>query len=211
MRRTFAALIAASAATWAPLAFAQDPPPPPAANQTTSTTQTQTTSTTPSAPPVTSTTTTTQAAVDTSLYPPAPPPVPATESGGGETTTYINRPLLVTGLFLFGASYVPAIAIAAESSRPADRPNLYIPVAGPWIDYGQRGCTTQLPCSNESGNKALLVVDGVTQGVGALAMVTSLFIPEKKSRHWFFIGNDTVHATPTMIGGGYGLAAAGKF
>ena len=211
MRRTLAALFAASAATWAPLAFAQDtssPPSPPAAGPTQTTSTTQTTTTTP---PATSTTTTTQAAVDTSLYTPAPPPVASSESRSSETTTYVNRPLLLTGLFFFGASYIPAVGIAAESNRPADNPNLYIPIAGPWLDLGQRGCTPQLPCGNENGNKALLITDGVVQGVGALAMVTSLFIPEKKSRHWFFIGNDKVHTTPSMVGSGYGMTAVGKF
>jgi hypothetical protein len=208
MRRTLAALLTASAVTWAPLAFAQDTsstPPTVVPAQTTSTTQTTTTT------PPTSTTTTTQAAVDTSLYAPAPPPVATTESRNSETTTYVNRPLLFTGLFFFGASYIPAVGVAAESNRPADNPNLYIPVVGPWIDYGQRGCTPQLPCGNESGNKALLITDGVVQGIGALAMVTSLFVPEKKSRHWFFIGNDKVQATPSSIGSGYGMTAVGKF
>jgi hypothetical protein len=42
-------------------------------------------------------------------------------------------------------------------------------------------------------------------------VLTSFFVPEKKSRNWFFIGTDSVHASPSMVGTGYGMAAAGRF
>ena len=49
------------------------------------------------------------------------------------STTGPNRTLLHSGIWVLGLSYVPAIVVAAESSRSEDR-KLYIPVAGPWMD-----------------------------------------------------------------------------
>jgi hypothetical protein len=68
-----------------------------------------------------------------------------------------------------------------------------------------------LPCSKEAGNKALLIIDGSIQGLGALAVVTSFLLPEKVGRHFLIIGGDELHASPTMVGSGYGLAAGGRF
>jgi hypothetical protein len=214
MRNAIAALAAVSFLGWSGIALAQDVAAPdtgsaPPSTQTTVTTP-ATTTTTSVTPAPTGTTTTTQAAVDTNVTTPVTPPPPS-ESGASQSTTYVNRPLLATGLVLFGGSYIPAIAVGAESNRPSDNPNLYIPVVGPWLDLGQRDCSVGRPCVNETGNKTLLIVDGAAQGLGALAVITSLFIPEKKSRHWFFIGSEKLHPEPTMVGGGYGLAAAGKF
>jgi hypothetical protein len=183
----------------------------PSATTTTTVPGTASSTTTVSSPTpsATSTTTTTQAAVDTTVAP-APLPRPP-ESGGSESTTYVNRPLLVTGLVLFGGTYAASAGVAAESARPSDKPNLYYPIVGPWLDLAQRNCTATSPCSGEAGNKALLVLDGVGQGVGVIGIITSFFVPEKKSRHWFFIGNEKLHATPSTIGSGYGATASGTF
>ena len=75
----------------------------------------------------------------------------------------------------------------------------------------QRDCSATRPCSGETGNKTLLILDGITQDIGALAVLTSFFIPEKKSRHWFIVGSDSLHAAPASVGSGYGMAAAGHF
>ena len=140
------------------------------------------------------------------------PGVTPVEVSGTTKTTWINRPLLVTGLVLLGGSYATSAVVGAESSRPSDNPNLYYPVVGPWLDLAQRDCSTQLPCSSkETGNKALLIIDGSIQGLGALAAVTSLFLPEKIGRHFLIIGGDKLRAFPTMVGSGYGLGAGGRF
>jgi hypothetical protein len=136
--------------------------------------------------------------------------VAGSEGGGAESDVWVNRRLLTTGLVLFGGSYIPAIAVGAESARPSDNPNLFIPVAGPWIDLGERDCSGSHPCSGDAGNKALLIIDGIGQGLGALAILSS-FVVHERHRNWFIIGNETVHASPTTVGTGYGLAAAGHF
>jgi hypothetical protein len=157
----------------------------------------------------------TDPSVDATILPSATsgaPGVTPVEVSGTTKTTWINRPLLVTGLVLLGGSYATSAVVGAESSRPSDNPNLYYPVVGPWLDLAQRDCSTQLPCSSkETGNKALLIIDGSIQGLGALAAVTSLFLPEKIGRHFLIIGGDKLRAFPTMVGSGYGLGAGGRF
>jgi len=172
---------------------------------------TTTTSTAAALPaPQVSTVSTTQASIDTT--PTVVPPASPTEVSGTTHTTFVNRPLLGTGLVLLGGSYAASAIIGAESSRPSDQPNLYYPIVGPWLDLAQRDCTASRPCSGETGNKTLLILDGVGQGLGALAVLTSFFIPEKAGRHYLFIGNSSVHAEPVAMGyGGYGLAALGRF
>jgi hypothetical protein len=131
---------------------------------------------------------------------------------GPTTQSPINRPLLLTGTLFLGGTYLASGVDALTSGRQADRNNLGIPVAGPWMDYANRGCSTPGQCnSNETGYKALLILDGIGQGLGALAMVTSLFLPEKTTRSWYLIGNDSVHAAPAAVGTGYGLGAVGSF
>jgi hypothetical protein len=127
-----------------------------------------------------------------------------------ETKSAINRPLMTTGIILLGGSYAASAVAAYTSERSEDQKNLYYPVAGPWMDLANRDCNAR-PCSNEGLDKALLIADGVAQGLGAIGVVTSLFIPEKTTRHWYLIGDDDLHGGPTRVGTGYGLGAAGRF
>ncbi len=128
-----------------------------------------------------------------------------------DTTSWVNRPLLVTGAIVLVASYVPAASVAFTSDRPADQTNLYYPVVGPWMNLADRQCGDR-PCDNEGLTKTLLVADGIAQGLGALAVVSSLFLPGKTTRHWYLIGDDKTHAGPTRVGvAGYGFGASGTF
>lgn len=116
--------------------------------------------------------------------------------------TFPNRPLLVTGSTLFVLSYAPAVIFQAMEERNKD---LYIPVAGPWMDFA-KGDDGKLA-------KTLLAADGALQGVGALMMVSSLFLPERRTRNWYLIGSreDSFQVSPRMSRGGYGLFAHGAF
>jgi hypothetical protein len=172
---------------------------------------------------------------DPSAPVPAPPPPATTEpaplttstssTGGAEassdlpapeaqttTKSYINRPLLATSLVFLGGTYLTSAIDGAVSGRDADRSNLFFPIVGPWMDYANRDCGVANKCNaNEGGYQALLVLDGIGQGLGALGIITSFFIPEKKTRNWYFIGDSRFHAAPSAIGTGYGLGAAGAF
>jgi hypothetical protein len=173
------------------------------------------------APPAAAPSTTSLAPADTTTgvggsYSPAPTLVMDDDLGpqrtGGaheplldtETTrlSWPNVPLLATGATVFGASYVPAIVGAAISDRGDDK--LYIPVAGPWITLAQGPSETRT-------EKALLGVDGAVQGLGALMLVSSFFIPEKTTKSWYLIGSNDLRIAPAGGRGSYGLAAAGRF
>jgi len=116
--------------------------------------------------------------------------------------TFPNRPLLITGSALLVLAYAPAVIWQASEDRNQD---LYIPVAGPWMDFA----------SGDDGNlaKTLLVADGALQGLGALMTVSSLFIPERRTRSWLLLGpGRALNLAPTSIArGGYGLIANGSF
>jgi hypothetical protein len=168
-----------------------NPPPPPSSTTTTTDTTTQT-----------STTKLTAADVE--------PQQGRVTADMSEEVSPVNRPLLLTGGVILVGSYVPAMITAAASDRHEDN-RLYIPVVGPWLDLANRDCVS-LPCPNETMNTTLLIGGGILQGIGAVGVVTSLFIPEKRTRNWYLIGNDTMHVLPTSMGyGAAGITAGGKF
>jgi hypothetical protein len=127
------------------------------------------------------------------------------------THTWVNRPLLITGGLVLVGSYIPSAIVAFTSDRPSDQKNLYYPVVGPWLDLANRDCENR-PCpSGDALGKVLLIADGVGQGLGALGVVTSFFLPNKVTRNWYLVGNAQTHVAPTRVGSGYGLSAAGSF
>jgi len=127
------------------------------------------------------------------------------------TVTGPDPTLFKTGALTLGLSYVPSLAVAAHSSRPEDR-FLFAPVAGPWLDLGERRCQE---CRHELLNKALLIGDGIVQGVGAVEVVASFLFLEtrlvnaKKPSE----GHKAMRLefTPIRVSGGYGLRATGAF
>jgi hypothetical protein len=128
------------------------------------------------------------------------------------TTTGPNRELLHSGIFALGVPYVASVIVAASSDRPEDK-NLYIPVAGPWMDFANRsGCghEGESSCDTETAYKVLLIGNGILQGVGALEIVGSFIFPETRtvtaSR-----SERRVLVTPYYVGNSYGLAAFAKF
>jgi len=123
--------------------------------------------------------------------------------------TLPNRPLLITGVVLLGASYGASTIVAAASRRTEDE-KLYYPVVGPWMDLADRNCGLTSCSGSKALHQALLVGDGVVQGLGALTVLLSLFIPEKTTRHWYLIGNNTFRIAP-QIGSVTGVGAAGIF
>jgi len=128
------------------------------------------------------------------------------------TTIGPNRSMLRSGVWTLGLSYVPAAIVAIESPLPADD-HLYVPVAGPWLDYANRDCQT---CEHEGLNKAMLVTDGVVQGIGALQIIGSFLFVETRTTSATNEPRRKVAAprfkvTPAKLGSAFGLAATGRF
>lgn len=126
-------------------------------------------------------------------------------------TTGPNRALLRSGIAVFGLSYVPAVVVAATNSRTDDN-YLYIPVAGPWLDLSHRQSCGM--CDNETLNKALIITDGVFQGIGALEFATSFLFMEtttvrraSKPRDQGF----SLRIHPAAMSSGYGIVATSLF
>jgi hypothetical protein len=136
---------------------------------------------------------------------------PAPEVCVTEATSPVNRPMLTAGLLFFGATYAASAATAYVSSRPEDQRYLYIPVAGPWLDIAHRRETTSRAATNEGFNTTLLFFGGAAQGLGALMVLGSLFVPETKEPSWHIVGTDKLHVHPMAVGSGYGIGAAGRF
>jgi hypothetical protein len=134
------------------------------------------------------------------------------------STTGPNQTLLHSGVWILGLSYVPVVIVAAESSRAGDK-NLYIPVAGPWLDLATRqGCQPGVSC-NETANKLLIVIDGIFQGMGALDIVGSFIFPET---HTVTVSSSercespapsfSIRIAPAKVSArAYGMAAVGTF
>jgi hypothetical protein len=135
------------------------------------------------------------------LHPPHNAPVPPEPTLGAETRriSWPNVPLLATGASVLGASYLPAVIGAAVTDR---HDQLYVPVAGPWL-------TLSRGPEEKAGYKALLAVDGVAQGLGALALLSSFFVPERATQHWPLIGR--VQLVPARVAKGFGFAAQARF
>ena len=91
-----------------------------------------------------------------------------------KTTTQATGPSMLmvgSGMVIFGLSYVPAIIVGATSGLDADH-TLFVPIAGPWIDFAQRpGCSPASQCNTENTNRVLLATDGVVQALGALTVI----------------------------------------
>jgi hypothetical protein len=141
------------------------------------------------------------------------------ETPASNFTAGPNRGLLGTGLVMFGLPYAASVAVAATSERPADR-DLFIPVAGPWMDISnRRTCAgTTFDCDQESFYKAILAANGVLQAVGALAIVGSVLFPEVRPKSPPPANSLTpardkaVMISPYYTGNGsYGLSAIGRF
>jgi hypothetical protein len=138
--------------------------------------------------------------------------VPDTRVRAAETRP--SRAMLSSGLVVLGVPYVSSVIVAASSDHPGDH-NLYIPVAGPWMDLADRHCANGSNCT-DGFNKGMLVVDGIFQGIGALQILSAFLFPEPVT----VISARAKLAPPAVarvqigpagLGTGYGLAAVGAF
>jgi hypothetical protein len=117
-----------------------------------------------------------------------------------------NSALIGSGALMLGISYGSSVVVAAASGRAGDE-NLYIPVAGPWMDLTSRGACEPYCLGNETANKVMLVTDGVFQGVGMLQILGGFLFPETRT----VTRAAGVHVMPMGGKGTVGIAAYGAF
>lgn len=86
----------------------------------------------------------------------------------------INAPLAFAGGGVLAGTYIPSLLVGIGSPNSSDK-WLLLPVLGPWIDVAERGCGGP-DCGADSGNKILLIGDGILQVGGAVALVSSFFV-----------------------------------
>lgn len=118
-----------------------------------------------------------------------------------------NAYLFRSGLIMTGLAYAPAVVVAVNSDRSYDK-YLYAPVVGPWMDLGARDGGTK-------GEKALLVVDGVFQTIGAIQILASFVFPASrdtaKATASTSVASRTIVAPARLSSDSYGLVALGHF
>jgi hypothetical protein len=123
-----------------------------------------------------------------------------------------NRPLLVTGLVVFGGTYGASAIVAAASDRPSDE-KLFYPIVGPWMALKDRDCEVEAnDCADgDTFNRFLIGSSGVLQGAGAVAMLLSLVIPESTTKPWYLIGDEELTVGPSFASNLTGVTAVGRF
>jgi hypothetical protein len=130
------------------------------------------------------------------------------EPGAERPAIMVNKPLLIAGAAVLAASYIPSATVGIVG-RDDDRA-MIAPIVGPWIALGQKDCNEE-PCNNEGLDKTLMVVSGVAQGAGAIAMAMSLFIPPGRNEIPGIAKAGPVTFTPLSYRSGAGVGALGVF
>jgi hypothetical protein len=139
----------------------------------------------------------------------------------GEDRTEFVRPngvLLATGGVTILGSYIPSIVVAASSDHDGDN-WLYVPLIGPWVDLGTRGCGDEGntgTCGVTAFDRVALIANGVAQAAGLAQLVWAFALPQ---RHLVVTApsetgaaqKPTFHVMPGSVGRGNGIVAFGTF
>jgi hypothetical protein len=116
-----------------------------------------------------------------------------------------NTGLITSGVLMFGIPYGISVAAAATSERSADS-RLFLPVVGPWMDLAARGNDVGLR-SGDTGNKVLLIADGIFQGLGVLQIIGGFVFPTTR----VVTQSATIQVAPTVGSSLVGIGAVGQF
>jgi hypothetical protein len=126
-----------------------------------------------------------------------------------------NADLVGVGIFTIALPYFASVGVAMGSEVDHD---LYIPVAGPWLDLAHRpecGSYQYSTCNSdmEPFYKVLLIEDGILQGIGALEMLAGLASTSPAHRtEAARPSKPTLRVAPAPVGrSGYGIGAVGTF
>jgi hypothetical protein len=146
---------------------------------------------------------------------------------GYHVETRAKKGLVISGSIIFGVPYLLSMSVAASSRYPPDR-WLYAPVVGPFVNLatrsdscnpnGTNGTNASFDCTDDSGVRFFLMMDGLMQVAGATMFVLGLALPTtllvrddapyvgKKGNQFAW----TVQ--PYTVGrSGYGLGVLGSF
>jgi hypothetical protein len=119
-----------------------------------------------------------------------------------------NKPLLFTGGVAFLAAYAPTVILTTATSNSKTNQVLYIPLVGPWVRLASPTSTTSVT----TVDTMLIIGSGVVQGIGAVLMATSLFIPGRVALPTLQAGDTKIYFGPTSFGvGSAGAGALGSF
>jgi hypothetical protein len=128
---------------------------------------------------------------------------------------------LTAGALVFAASYGASVFVATtadEDQRDLGAEQLFIPLAGPWLALADRDACPLVgdPCDHEAAYKALLVIDGIFQAAGVLAMLDGFVEPASRrvpvhTARPARASSPRVRVTPTMGHGGPGVVVVGRF
>ena len=126
-----------------------------------------------------------------------------------------NLVILGVGIVSLANAYGIAAIVGATSSYQLDR-RLFAPVLGPWLDLADRASCSPTgagSCHTERVNRASLVIDGVFQGIGVLAIAGALAFPWPRTAMTADApaGPHLTLAPVQYAHGGMGLAALGTF
>ena len=125
-----------------------------------------------------------------------------------------NADLIGVGIFTIALPYFASVGVAMGSDIDHD---LYIPVAGPWLDLAHRpdcGGYGLAQCNDmEPFYKVLLIEDGILQGIGALEVLAGMASsPTHHSTETARSTKPTLRVAPAPVGrSGYGIGAVGTF
>jgi hypothetical protein len=141
--------------------------------------------------------------------------------------SHARRGLAISGAVIAGIGFGFALAVAAgttEGARkwngvPFDNGGLVVPILGPWITLGAlkpncgglyndepAGCTR---VHTQSGWRAILIVDGLVQLLGATLITVGLALPREEL---VIAGTVKARVVPTPLGSSsHGLALTGTF
>ena len=119
-----------------------------------------------------------------------------------------HKTLLIAGATTFVATYAVTASFAGAGQRAADR-DLFVPLAGPFMNFANRNCARD--CATDTRDNALILTSGALQLIGVGLMITSAFVPNRVAAGHIVAGPVTMQVAPTAAAGGGGLGAVGTF
>ncbi len=115
-----------------------------------------------------------------------------------------RRGLIIAGSILVGVPWVLGVTGATVANFGDNSGLLLVPVLGPWLMLP----TNDLHGDGKSGERGVLVLDGLVQAAGAAMFFTGMFVPRVR-----LVRSDvTVSVVPLELGrGAHGIGAIGTF